>query len=105
MTWRGRELFKSDRARTSEKYAVLRHEVTTELSGFHLKHETLADTACFTPTLAPEVIAKGRWGEKKKISFLIDNQLVSQSSWGFNESMGEGYSARGHVPRKVRAPE
>lgn len=61
VTWRGRELFKSDRARTSEKYAVLRHEVTTELSGFHLKHETLADTACFTPTLEAEVIAKGRW--------------------------------------------
>lgn len=65
----GRELFKSDRARTSEKYAVLRHEVTTELSGFHLKLETLAGTALFTPTLTAEEIAKGRQGGEKKIIF------------------------------------
>lgn len=77
--------------------------MTTELSGFHLKHETLADMACFTPTLTAEVvIAKGRQGERKKIiSFLIDNRLVSQSSWGFEGNMGWQCSSIGHVPQKV----
>lgn len=83
VTWG--ELFRSDCARTSEKYAVFRHKVTTELSGIHLKHETLIDMACFTPTLSAEVIA-----EKKKNAVLIDNHLISPSSRGSKESTQKG---------------